>query len=96
MIKKIILVLIILISLVCQSYALDLKEVQDYIGEFCYIKYYRYEKSDIEIYNEVIGKVWDIIYDEGYKFIILDYKVDLYLIRIEKVKIIKILKTEIK
>jgi hypothetical protein len=88
----IILGIIILFLIGYKAYALDFNEAQNYVGKFCYVKYYKYERSNIEIYNRIIGKILDIIYDEDYKFIILDYKADLYWIKIEKVKTIKIIR----
>lgn len=73
-------------------FALNLKEAEEYVGNFCYVKYLKYEQSDIEIYTTNIGKVLDIIYDNGYKIILLDYKAEIYFIKIEKIKQIKILR----
>ena len=91
--KKLILT-IILSLFIFNSYTLDYKEADSYIGKYCYIQYYKNENSEIEIYNRIIGKVLDLIYDDEYKFVILDYKADLYIIRIDRIKQIKILKGE--
>jgi hypothetical protein len=71
---------------------MTLNETEPYVGNFCYVKYLKYEQSDIEIYLTNIGKILDIIYDNGYKIVLLDYKAEIYLIKIEKIKQIKILR----
>lgn len=64
-----------------------------YVGAFCYIKYYKFENSDIEIYDRVIGKVLDVIFDNmQYKIVVIDYKADLHVIKLDRIVYIKELK----
>ena len=90
--KKIILTILIIILSFTFVFALNRQEAEDYVSKFCYIKYLRCEESDIELYTTKIGKVLDVIYDNGYKIILLDYLADIYFIRIDKIRYIKILR----
>lgn len=88
--KKIILIIFFLFFII-NCYAITQDEAQNYVGKFCYIKQYKHNYSDIEQYQREIGKVLDLIYDEEWKFIVIDYKAELKLIKIDRVTYIKII-----
>ena len=90
--KKIILCFLFFMIFMNYCFALTLDEANTYIGNFCYVRYLKYEQSDIELYTTNIGKVLDVVYDNGYKIILLDYKAEIYYIRIDKIKQIKVLR----
>ena len=87
--KKLIILLFILL-LGINAYALNIDEAQVYIGHFCYIKYNPYKYSDIDLNKKILGKIIGLINDNGSEFIVLGSNGLVY-IPIDKIKDIQIL-----
>ena len=87
--KKIFILLFILL-LGINAYALNLDEAGQYVGHFCYIKFCPFKYSDIDINKKILGKIIGLINDSGEQFIVLGSEGLVY-IPIDKIKDIKII-----
>ena len=88
--KKLIILLFILL-LGINAYALNIDEAQVYIGHFCYIKYSPFKYSDIDINKKILGKIIGLINDNGEEEFIILGSNGIEYINIEKIKDIQII-----
>lgn len=85
--KKLILIILTILLFTNVSYAITLNEGIEHTGKICYIRYYKYNDSNIPVFERKIGKILDIIND--YELIFMDYQFNTYYIRLDKIIDIK-------